>query len=143
MRVKGNSMAPTLLSGQLVQSRPFDGLKAGHSRTRGTIVALQHPVRSEAIYLKRVIGLPNEHVAIANGRVTVDGRPLEEPYLSGNPETSSRRATQWFTEIDEIFVLGDNRGDSEDSRTFGPIPLDLIIGEVWFRYFPPALLGER
>ena len=142
MRVKGNSMAPTLLSGQIVQTRPPAGLKAGNSPVRGSIVALQHPVRGEAIYLKRVIGLPNEHVAIADGGVIINGNLLQEPYLSDNKGTYSRGASQWFTDAGEVFVLGDNRGDSEDSRVFGPVPTRLVVGEVWFRYFPPALLRQ-
>ncbi len=138
--MKGDSMAPTLLSGQTVQTRPFGGLEEGNTLTRGAIVALKHPYRSGATFLKRVVGLPNEHVAIADGRVVVDGIRLEEPYLSQYPETHARGASQWFTDADEVFLLGDNRGDSEDSRVFGPVPLKLIVGEVWFRYFPPAVL---
>jgi signal peptidase I len=140
LRVKGDSMAPTLLSGQTVQARPYGGLEDGNSPTRGAIVALKHPHHRGATFLKRVVGLPNEHVAIADGRVVVDGIPLEEPYLSRNQGTHSRRASQWFTDADEVFLLGDNRGDSEDSRVFGPVPLKLIVGEVWFRYFPPTVL---
>ena len=133
-------MAPTLLSGQLVQSRPFDGLTAGTEGHRGRIVALRHPQRHEAIYVKRVIGLPNEYVTVGSGVVTVDERKLDEPYLLNGLETRSRGATRWFTGADEVFVLGDNRMDSEDSRVFGPVPVELIIGEVWFRYFPAAWL---
>lgn len=140
LRVKGNSMAPTLRSGQTVQTRPVTGLAANNPRARGSIVALQHPFHSESIYLKRVVGLPNEHVAIANGRVEIDGYPLYEAYLGGRLETQSKGATQWFTGADEVFVLGDNRRDSEDSRVFGPVALNLIVGEAWFRYIPPTLL---
>ena len=140
LRVKGNSMAPTLLSGQIVQMRPLAVTAADHPGNRGLIVALRRPLRGQGIYLKRVIGLPNEHVALAGGNVEVDGRTIDEPYLRGGVETLSEGANQWFTDVDEVFVLGDNRGDSEDSRAFGPVPFKLIVGEVWFRYFPPALL---
>ena len=133
-------MAPTLRSGQTVQARPIGGLGESHPLTRGAIVALIHPYHSGSIFLKRVVGLPNEHVAIADGRVVVDGIQLEEPYLSQSQGTHCRGANQWFTDADEVFVLGDNRGDSEDSRIFGPVPLKLIVGEVWFRYFPPKVL---
>ena len=139
LRVKGNSMAPTLLSGQIVQMRPLTFPEADHTRNRGLIVLLRHPLRRQAIYLKRVIGLPNEHVELADGKVEVDGRTIEEPYLRDNVKTLSMGANQWFNDADEVFVLGDNRGDSEDSRVFGPVPLKLIVGQVWFRYFPPAL----
>ena len=133
-------MAPTLLSGQMVQMRPFAGSRGDHAGIRGQIVALRHPVNDQAIYLKRVIGLPNEYIALAGGKVEVDGRTVEEPYLRNNAETVSKGASRWFTDADEFFVLGDNRGDSEDSRAFGPVSLKLIVGEVWFRYFPPKLL---
>lgn len=130
------------MSGQIVQMRPFECSIVDRSGTRCLIVALRHPVHSQAIYLKRVIGLPNEHIALAGGKVEVDGRRVEEPYLRGNAETLSRGANQWFTDAEEVFVLGDNRGDSEDSRVFGPVPLDLIVGQIWFRYFPPALFRK-
>ncbi len=133
-------MAPTLLSGHIVQMRPLAVSEVERPSNRGLIVALRHPLRSQAIYLKRVIGLPNEHVALAGGKVEVDGRTVEEPYLRGNVETLSKGANQWFTDADEVFVLGDNRGDSEDSRMFGPVPVELIVGQAWFRYIPPALL---
>lgn len=133
-------MAPTLLSGHIVQMRPLPVSEVERPSNRGLIVALRHPLRSQAIYLKRVIGLPNEHVALTGGKVEVDGRTVEEPYLRGNVETLSKGANQWFTDPDEVFVLGDNRDDSEDSRMFGPVPVELIVGRAWFRYIPPALL---
>jgi signal peptidase I len=143
LRVRGNSMAPTLRNGQTIQTRPFTGLTAGYTRLRCSLVALQHPLNNKAIYLKRVIGLPNEHIAIVDGRVMVDGILLEEPYLPENMETHSRGASQWFTDAAELFVLGDNRADSEDSRVFGPVPSESIVGEVWFRYLPPAFFSQE
>lgn len=93
--------------------------------------------------MKRVIGLPNEHVAIVEGRVMVDGSPLEEPYLPESMKTVSRGASQWYNDAGELFVLGDNRGDSEDSRVFGPVLSQLVVAEVWFRYFPPSLFRRK
>ncbi|MCY4365227.1 MAG: signal peptidase I [Chloroflexi bacterium] len=139
LRIKGNSMEPTLTSGQLVQSRPYrrtsfcEGL-------RGKIVAFRHPLNPGAIYIKRVTGLPGEHVAIVRGVVEIEGQPLEETYVPGPIETPASGATQWVNNSDEVFVLGDNRADSEDSRRFGPVPLSLIVGQVSFRWWPPGLL---
>ena len=135
-------MAPTLLSGHIVQMRPLSGSVVDGPRFRGAIVALRHPVDGQSIYLKRVVGLPNEHIALTGGKVEVEGETLAEPYLRDDVQTLSKGANQWFTDADEVFVLGDNRGDSEDSRVFGPVSVRLIVGQVGFRYFPPALLWK-
>ena len=83
-------MAPTLLSGHIVQMRPFPRPEADDPRIRGLMIALRHPVAGRAIYLKRVVGLPNEHIALTGGKVKIDGRTVEEPYLRGNVETLSK-----------------------------------------------------
>ena len=140
LKVTGSSMAPTLRDGQHVQTLPWPGGSDSDGNLRGWIVAFRSPHRVGSIYIKRVVGLPNEHIAIRENRVEIDGKPLAEPYLPNPAATRTRGATQWLTDIDEFFLLGDNRQDSEDSRAFGPVPAQLIIGRVWFRYWPPKAL---
>ena len=139
LRVKGNSMEPTLKNGQLVQSQPLRR-SSFHQGLRGKIVAFRHPLNPVTIYIKRVTGLPGEHVAINGGLVEIEGQPLSEVYLPGPLETPASGATQWVNDSSEVFVMGDNRADSEDSRRFGPVPLSLIVGQVSFRWWPPGLL---
>ena len=130
-------MAPALLDGQHVQTWPLNQGLPWDARLRGCIVAFRAPFRPEQIYVKRVVGLSDEHVSIVNGRVEIDGELLPEPYLAtpgiGNPGG----ATQWMTDRNEVFLLGDNRDHSDDSRSFGPVSADRLIGRVWIRYWPP------
>ena len=139
LRVVGDSMEPTLSNRQHLQTQPLAmGAQAGNI-SRGCIVAFQHPHRPQSIYIKRVVGLPNEHIAIRENRLEIDGRQLEEPYLVEATATSEVGPSQWYTGVDELFLLGDNRNDSEDSRNFGPVSDQLVLGKVWLRYWPPKI----
>ena len=138
LKVAGDSMAPALRNGQLVQTLPLEP-KTARSGSRGEIVAFHHPQRPGSIYVKRIVGLPGEYVEIRDGRVKLDGREIGEPYLPTGMTTLTTGATRWFNGPDEFFLLGDNRADSEDSRAFGPVPAELIIGLVRFRYWPPKV----
>lgn len=95
-------------------------------------------------YIKRVIGLPGEHVKIENGKVYINGEELQEDYLQPNVVTEDLNGP--FTDIvvpqDCIFVMGDNRAQSTDSRRFGCIPLEKIESKVWIRFWPLNLFGK-
>ena len=95
-------------------------------------------------YIKRVIGLPGEQVKIENGKVYINGNELEEPYLQDNVVTNSLEGI--FTNItvpeDCLFVMGDNRSQSTDSRRFGCIPLEKIESKVWIRFWPFDVFGK-
>lgn len=94
-------------------------------------------------YIKRVIGLPGEHVKIENGKVYINGEELQEDYLEPTVETDSLNGP--FTDIvvpeNCVFVMGDNRAQSTDSRRFGCIPLEKIEGKVEFRFWPLSKFG--
>ncbi len=139
LKVVGDSMAPTLLDNQHLQTLPLVAEANASRPMRGRIVAFRHPYRPQSIYVKRIAGLPNEHIAIRESRVEIDGTGLEEPYLTETARPQITGATQWLTDKNEFFLMGDNRGDSEDSRNFGPVPIQSIIGRIWFRYWPPKL----
>ena len=95
-------------------------------------------------YIKRVIGLPGEHVKIENGKVYINGNELQEPYLQEGVITDDLNGA--FTDIivpeNTIFVMGDNRGQSTDSRRFGCIPLEKIESKVLFRFWPLNVFGK-
>ena len=94
-------------------------------------------------YIKRVIGLPGEHVQITDGKVYINGEELEENYLSENVVTESTDGA--FTDLvvpeGTVFVMGDNRGASSDSRRFGCIPYDKIESKVCLRFWPLNRFG--
>ncbi|HYN89052.1 MAG TPA: signal peptidase I, partial [Ardenticatenaceae bacterium] len=116
-RVDGTSMEPTLHSEERLIIEKVSYLL--HVPARGDIVVLRLPGRESDPLIKRVVALPGEVVAVRNGRVYVDGAPLDEPYL--NQLTSGFVAAQQVPE-GHVFVLGDNRGASNDSRIFGMVP---------------------
>ena len=104
---------------------------------RGEVIIFDPPFYSQYPYIKRVIGLPGETVEIKEGRVFIDGIPLEEEYIM-EPPTYTMPAQE--VPEDEFFVLGDNRNKSNDSHTSWTVPRDNIIGRAWFIYWPPSRL---
>ncbi len=142
-RVEGQSMEPSLYDDQrLIIEKVSYRL---HGPRRGDIVVLRRPHRQSDPLIKRVLGLPGEVVEVHDGRVFINGEPLDEPYL--NQTTRGVMPSKLVPE-GQVFVLGDNRGSSNDSRAFGMVSFDDIIGRAWLRYwplsnmtvFPPELL---
>lgn len=109
-----------------------------HGPRRGDVVVLKNACDGSIPLIKRVIGLPGERVTVAKGRVLVDGVALNEPYLMQNTQGNDR---SWIVPPLHVFVMGDNRRDSCDSRTFGPVPLNTIHGHAIFRYWPLHQIG--
>ncbi len=108
---------------------------------RGDIVIFQPPAGfkengQDIPFIKRVIGVAGDTVELRQGAVWVNGVKLEEPYLFGNQPTEPFTAqTKWLIGKDQLFVLGDHREASQDSRLFGPIPKSSVIGRAWLRYW--------
>lgn len=138
-RIEGPSMTPNLHHGDRILVRsinyPPNVLK------RRDVVVVHDPRSSEVYYIKRVIGLPGEHISIKNKRIHINDIPLEEPYLLDPQESGVSIVTQWILPESEYLVLGDNRNNSRDSRQFGPISSTQITGRAMIRYWPPGLLG--
>ncbi len=105
---------------------------------RGDIVVFKYPKDPDQYFIKRVIGLPGETVEVKNDQVLIDGQPLAENYLSEG--VSTRVSVGGYEKVtledDEYFLLGDNREQSLDSRVFGPVKADFIIGRTWLRGWP-------
>lgn len=133
-RVEGQSMEPNLHNNQrlIIEKITY----RFHSPSRGDIVVIRRPQPEPLI--KRVIGLPGETVEIRDGKVFINGEPLDEPYL--DQPTLGTMPPRLVPE-EHVFVLGDNRNASNDSRAFGMVSFDDIIGRAWLRYWPPAESG--
>ncbi|HEY3677063.1 MAG TPA: signal peptidase I [Candidatus Tumulicola sp.] len=135
-QVSGLSMAPHISSGEYVLVNTFAYKFAGPKR--GDIVAFRHDDGARAVYIKRVIGLPGDRIRIDGGVVFIDGSALPEPYV----RFPDRRSLAEVTIPDgDVYVLGDNRAGSEDSRLFGPVPDDKLIGRALAGIWPPADVG--
>ncbi len=134
-RVYGQSMEPNLHTDmRLVVEKLSYRL---HTPQRGDIVVLRVRPEDEML-IKRVIGLPGDQVEIRDGKVYVNGQPLDEPYL--DQETRGNLAPRTVPPL-HVFVMGDNRRASNDSRSFGPVHIDNIIGKAWLSYWPPDAIG--
>jgi len=103
-----------------------------------TVLPIECEVDIPDPLIKRVIGLPGETVEIRDGRVYINGEPLEEPYLA---QLTSGNVSPRVISPEHVFVLGDNRGASNDSRSFGEVALSGIVGRAWFRYWPFEDMG--
>ena len=136
--VEGASMDPTFETGDYLivdeltyRFRPPE---------RGSILIFKYPKDPRKSFIKRVIGLPGESIAISDGRVMVtntehpEGFVLDEPYV----KLSKNDNLNYILGAGEYFVLGDNRLNSADSRTWGPVLEDNIVGRPIVRFFPPA-----
>lgn len=116
-----------------------------HMPRRGDVVVFEYPRDFSKDYIKRVIGLPNETVEIRDGRVYVNNQLLDEPYLEGilttcRPEDACSRGPVKVPP-GAVFVMGDNRPNSSDSREWDTLPLDRIIGKAWLSYWPLEYWG--
>ena len=131
-QVDGPSMTPTLLNGQYILVNKADYFT--HGPQRGDVIVFRFPKDTSRDFVKRVIGVPGDTVQTRdNGAVIVDGVLLVEPYVNDdiNPTTQT-----WTIGPDQYFVMGDNRGDSYDSRDWGPVPASDILGKAEFVYWP-------
>ena len=105
---------------------------------RSVLEAVGIRTRGHEDLIKRVIGLPRETIEVTNNQIVVDGTPLEEPYL---PEVFMPDEPAITVADDEVFVMGDNRDASFDSRRFGPIPLEDLIGKAFVTIWPISHIG--
>jgi signal peptidase I len=133
-RIDGSSMEPNLHDGEyVIVNRVIYRLQAPQ---RGDVIVFQREGTRE--FIKRVIGLPGDTVAVQGGHVLVNGVALDEPYIAQpNAYTMEPRRIG----PNEYFVLGDNRNNSSDSHSWGTVPLNTIDGKAWVTYWPPQDWG--
>lgn len=136
--IPSESMVPTLHVGDRVLVNKLSYRL--HDVHRGDIVVFERP-SAEADpqirdLIKRVIGLPGEMIEARGGQVYINGRALAEPYLRPEMRNATQNLPRQLVPPDHVFVLGDNRTNSRDSRIFGPIPERLIVGRAFVRVWP-------
>ncbi len=131
--VRGSSMEPTLHDGQrlLVSKFSFRFFEP----ERGDIIIFRSPIDPRDDLIKRVIAVPGEKIEVARGQAYVQGQPLAEPYIS-SPDNSM--VLPLVVPEGKLFVMGDNRPNSEDSRFFGFIPQTSIKGKAVVVWWPPT-----
>ena len=142
-QVVGASMEPTFDSGdKVIISRISYKL---HTPERSDVIAFKSPRNPDIDYFKRVIGLPGDKLLFKNKRIYLNGNLLDESYISAFTNVWQNGFVKEGEEVivpDEyIFVMGDNRPRSSDSREFGFIPVTSIEGKAIFRFFPPDKVG--
>ena len=148
-KVQQESMETTLLPDQYVLVDKLSPHWAPY--TRGDIVVFNPPASWTAgagvPFIKRIIGLPGDRVELKDGLVYVNGVKLNEPYIykdNGVPNVTDPEIgdqTVWFVTEGNLFVMGDHRENSADSRSFGPIEISSVIGRAWLRYWPIDTFG--
>ena len=128
VRFSGTSMMPTYKDGELLM------LDKNFTIDRGDVVAFRYPEEPTKSLIKRVLGLPGEQIEIRQGVVFIDGSILEEDYVSAENNRRSADLEPVVVPEGHVFVMGDNRDLSNDSRAWGPLPIESVYGEVWFSY---------
>lgn len=141
--VRGASMIPTFQDGEYLIIDELSYLL--RAPQRGEVIVFRYPLVPSQFFIKRIIGLPGETVVIENGSVAVknnsspDSFLLDESYLSDTIVTAPNSTTQLGDK--EYFVMGDNRLESSDSRRWGVLEADFLIGRALLRLWPPSELG--
>jgi signal peptidase I len=167
-KIEGQSMEPSLHTGQYIlvnkivyfhfdMNAPLRLLPGNadlparvvypfHMPRRGEVVVFEYPRDLSKDYIKRVIGLPGDTVRIKDGQVFVNDVLLDEPYLQGVQTTcrgddACSQGQSVTVPLGTVFVMGDNRNNSSDSREWGALPFDGIIGKAWVSYWPREYWG--
>jgi signal peptidase I len=136
--IPSGSMIPTLEIDDRVLVNKF--IYRFTEPERGDIIVFESVDNPDEDLIKRVVGIPGDTIAEKNGDLFVNGKPQKEPYTNKNLPDSSSFAKMTIPE-DHVFVMGDNRANSADSRFFGPLPEKNIEGEAFLRFWPPDRIG--
>lgn len=136
-KIKGDSMLPNFSDGEFLLTNKVS-YRTGQPE-RGDIIVFQPP-GADQDFIKRIVGLPGENVAVSGGGVFINGNKLVEPYVEPGVQTNPGKffpdGESRIVPVDSYFVLGDNRENSLDSRNFGFATGAKISGKAWFVYWP-------
>jgi signal peptidase I len=137
-RIESHSMEPNFSEGQFILVNKLAYLLG--EPQRGDVLVFHNPNNPNEDYIKRIIGLPGDTLTITGSHVYVNGELLDEPYIAYEIRPGEQFGPV-VIEPDHLFVMGDNRPNSSDSRRFGPLPQDLVVGRAWLRVWPPDKWG--
>lgn len=137
-QVNGLSMYPTFENGEYVLTNLIS--KRFTDYNRGDVIVFHSPTEKDKDFIKRIIGITGDSVSVNEGHVYLNGEMLEEDYLPANYVTNGGSFLSEGSQVNipenSYFVLGDNRSNSSDSREWGFVPQDMIIGKSFFVYWP-------
>lgn len=133
--VVGQSMEPSLHSGQFLI---IDRLSYRFGDPQpGDVVVFDYPLNTGDDYVKRIVGMPGDEVHLEAGKVYINGSPLDEPYIASDTPGDQT----WTVPEGSYFVMGDNRHSSSDSRSWGMLAREYLVGKAWLSYWPPQDWG--
>lgn len=135
--VPSESMLPTLeVWDRILVNKLADNFS---EPDRGDIVVFESPAESSELLIKRAVGLPGETLELREGELYINGEFVEEPYV--NPAAPPVSFGPVRIPEDHYFFMGDNRGNSTDSRVYGPVSEEALIGDALLRFWPPGRIG--
>jgi signal peptidase I len=146
--VKGSSMLPNFVNGEYLLTDKLS-YQFGQPQ-RGDVVVFKAPstepcAEDECEYIKRIIGLPGDKVKVENGKVFLNGKLLDQSFLTpgttSEPGSFNQEGVEKTVPQGQYLCFGDNRNHSRDGREFGPINKDLIVGKAFFKYWPAKSIG--
>ncbi len=142
-KVSGNSMIPTMQNGDYLITEKIS--YRFRDPKYGEIVVLKNPRDESQDFIKRIIAVPGDTIQISNNKIYINNRPLEEKYLPAETKSPAGAFVNEGATIkaagNQYFVVGDNREHSSDSREWGPVTKEEIVGRAFFRYFPVQAIG--
>jgi len=143
-QVKGSSMVPSLTEGDYIFTSKIT--YKFREMKRGDVVVFRSPTNPDIEFIKRIIGLPGDEIMVNDAKVYLNNSIIPENYINSETPLVNNGFLQEGVAItvppEHIFVMGDNREVSSDSRIFGPVPISNLIGQVFYRYFPPGKIGS-
>jgi len=142
-KISGQSMMPNFQDAEYLLTEKVTYYR--RDPIRGDVVVFTPPNSTTDEYIKRVIGLPGEKIKVQEGRVYINDKLLNEPYLNNGNITNSggflKEGTDYIIPDDKYFVMGDNRLNSSDSRYWGPVTKKVMSGRAWVTYWPLSASG--
>jgi signal peptidase I len=129
--------------GDIIVFHPPDGYQSGCLKPdNGSPCAVTRPNRSSLNFIKRVVALPGDRISIVGGHVVRNGHQAKEPFITPCTSGGACDFPKTITvPAHHYYVMGDNRGSSDDSRYWGPVPAEWVIGEAFMTYWPPDRIG--
>ena len=139
--VPSGSMIPTIQINDRILANKFVYLGDGEP-ARGDVVVLDDPTGQFPMLVKRVVGMGGETVDFIDGAVVIDGHRILEPYVTGQATLPQLQNMPYVIPADHVWVMGDNRNDSADSRSFGSVPVKSVKGKAFWTYWPTDRFGD-